>query len=142
MPRFNIESGFKTNEIRSRLMSKIKGTETGSEVSFRKALWHSGIRYRKNYKFLPGKPDIFIKKYGLVIFIDGEFWHGYKWDKKKKKIKSNRKFWIPKIDRNIQRDKENKIALKKLGLRVIRFWDSEIKKDVDKCVKKVLSKLS
>lgn len=141
VPRFNLESGFETNVMRSQLMSKIRGIETESEVTFRKALWHSGIRYRKNYKLLPGKPDIYIKKYNLVIFIDGEFWHGYKWEEKKKKLKSNRKFWIPKIERNMQRDKENNIALKKLGLRVIRFWESEIKKDIEKCIDKVLAKI-
>ena len=68
-------------------MSKIKGKDSKPEVKFRKALWHLGYRYRKNYKKLIGKPDIVFQKYKTVIFIDGEFWHGYKWNEKKENIK-------------------------------------------------------
>ena len=73
---------------------------------------------------------IVINKNKVIVFVDGEFWHGYNWEVKKKKIKTNRKFWIPKIERNMQRDKENSIALKKLGFKVLRFWEHEIVKDL------------
>ena len=141
VPRFEVDKGFQTTPERSRQMSRIKGVETKPEIALRKAIWAKGIRFRKNYKLLPGKPDIYLPKYGIVIFVDGEFWHGYDWSEKKKKIKSNRKFWIPKIERNIQRDEENNLKLKELGYVVIRFWEHEIKKNLDKCVKRVFSKL-
>lgn len=137
VPRFSEANGFYTTEQRSRAMSKIKGLNTKPEVILRKALWNLGIRYRLNVKNLPGKPDILMKKYKLVIFVDGEFWHGYNWEDKKKKIKTNSSFWIPKIERNIQRDKENEEELIELGFRVIRFWEHEIKKKLQDCLDKV-----
>jgi DNA mismatch endonuclease (patch repair protein) len=100
----------------------------------RKALWHLGYRYRKNVKKIPGKPDIVFAKYKLAIFIDGEFWHGYNWSEKRSKIKSNRNFWIPKIERNIQRDRQVNEQLENAGWSVIRFWETQVKKDLEFCV--------
>ncbi|MEZ4976300.1 MAG: very short patch repair endonuclease [Flavobacteriaceae bacterium] len=138
VPRFNEASGFYTTKKRSKIMSKIRGKNSKPEVLFRKALWAKGIRYRINTKKLPGKPDISIMKYKLAIFIDGEFWHGYDWDKRKVQIKSNRKFWIPKIERNLQRDKEVNRKLQEMGYTVFRFWANEIKTDLKKCIDDVL----
>src|SRR5688572_21355404 len=101
VPQFQEDAGFYTTTLRSMLMSRIRGKETDPEVRLRKALWAIGIRYRKNVAKLPGKPDIVINKSKLVIFIDGEFWHGFNWSIKKKKIKANRKYWIAKIERNM-----------------------------------------
>jgi len=137
VPRFKKELGFETTVSRSRLMSKIHSVNTTPELHFRKKLWALGLRYRVNSKNLPGKPDIVIKKFKAIIFIDGEFWHGYNWEEKKERIKSNRKFWIPKIERNMQRDIENNIILKKMGFKVFRFWENEIKKNTLGCVRKV-----
>ncbi len=134
VPRFKDVEGFYTTKERSELMSKIKGKNTKPELLFRKELWRRGIRYRVDYKKLPGKPDIVSKKYKLVIFIDGEFWHGYKWQEKKGKIKSNRGFWIPKIERNMQRDRQNNAELKEMGYRVFRFWEHEINKNLNECL--------
>jgi len=120
VPRFNEASGFYTTKKRSGIMSKIKGKNTKPELIFRKALWQKGIRYRLKSS-LPGKPDISIKKHKLVIFIDGEFWHGYNWNERKQTIKNNRRFWIPKIERNMQRDAEVNQTLKDLGFTVFRF---------------------
>jgi len=120
-------------------MQKIKGVNTKPELLFRKALWAKGFRYRVNKTGLPGKPDIVLKSRRLIIFIDGEFWHGYKWHEKKPKIKANRGYWIPKIERNMQRDRENNQKLKELGYTVLRFWEHEIKKDLNSCIDKVLS---
>lgn len=72
-----------TPEQRSRTMSHIKSTDTKIEIALRKALWHKGYRYRKNYKALPGSPDIAITKYKIAIFCDSEFFHGYNWEIKK-----------------------------------------------------------
>ncbi|MCB0461300.1 MAG: very short patch repair endonuclease [Flavobacteriaceae bacterium] len=138
VPRFNEASGFYTTKKRSKIMSKIRGKNTKPELLFRKALWAKGVRYRVNSKQLPGKPDISIKKYKLAIFIDGEFWHGYNWDEKRNTIKSNRGFWTPKIERNMQRDKEVNQQLHDLGFTVFRFWETEIKTDLDKCINDVL----
>jgi DNA mismatch endonuclease (patch repair protein) len=142
VPRFEEGLGFSTTEQRSMLMSKIKSKDTKPEVLFRKALWKLGFRYKKHDKKFPGNPDIILIKYKLIIFIDGEFWHGYNWVEKKNKIKTNRDFWIPKIERNMQRDLENKIKLENLGFTVFRFWEHQIKKDIDYCISLIKGHIS
>lgn len=141
VPRFNEESGFYTTPERSKIMGKIRGKNTKPELAFRKALWQEGYRYRIDYKKLIGKPDIALKKYKTVIFIDGEFWHGHNWKERKHKIKTNREFWIPKIERNIQRDEEVNLALDEMGYKVFRFWETEVKKNLDDCLSLVLDHL-
>ncbi|MFS4466333.1 very short patch repair endonuclease [Maribacter sp. 2210JD10-5] len=141
VPRFNEESGFYTTPQRSKIMSKIRGKNTKPELAFRKALYAAGYRYRVDYKKLIGKPDIALKKYKTVIFIDGEYWHGYQWAARKPKIKTNRDFWIAKIERNMQRDQEVNAELKRLGYTVFRFWESEIKKNLDSCLQEVIAHL-
>lgn len=126
--------GFITTKKRSDLMRKIKSNNTSPEIKLRKALWAQGIRYRIKNESIPGKPDIAIKKYKLAIFVDGEFWHGYNWSEKKTRIKSNRDYWIKKIEGNIQRDKRVNMVLKENGWTVLRYWQNEIKKDLDRCI--------
>ena len=138
VPRFTEANGFYTSAKRSRMMSKIRGKNTRPEMLLRKALWHAGLRYRLHKKSLPGKPDIAIQKWKIAIFVDGEFWHGYQWEKKKKKIKSNRAFWIPKIERNMQRDRENNLKLQSMGFHVLRFWETEVRKELGTCLKRIL----
>lgn len=123
-------------------MSKIKSQNTKPEQKLRKILWALGLRYRLNVRSLPGTPDILLRKYMLVIFIDGEFWHGYNWEEKRNKIKSNREFWIPKIERNIQRDQEINQQLSQLGFKVIRFWGQQINNDLNGCLQTILDFLS
>ena len=142
VPRFSETNGFYTTKKRSELMGKIRSQNTKPEQKFRKVLWVLGLRYRLNVESLPGKPDIVLRKYRLIIFIDGEFWHGYKWNEKKDKIKSNRDFWIPKIERNIQRDLEINQELSKLDYKVIRFWDHQINKDFNWCFQMILDYIS
>lgn len=103
-------------------MSKIRRKNTKPEFRLRKALHGTGVRFRVDSRALPGRPDISNISKKLTVFVDGEFWHGYNWEDKKKKIKSNRGFWIPKIERNIQRDEEVNIKLQKMGLKIFRFW--------------------
>lgn len=141
VPRFNEESGFYTTPERSKIMGKIRGKNTKPELAFRKALYSAGYRYRIDYKKLMGKPDIALRKYKTVIFIDGEYWHGRHWEERKPKIKTNREFWIAKIERNIQRDHEVNAELKRLGYTVFRFWESEIKKELESCLQKVIGHL-
>lgn len=128
-----------TSEQRHRNMSAVKSKDSKIEVVLRKALWNEGIRYRKNYKGLIGKPDIVITKHKIVIFCDSEFWHGYNWDKKKNEIKSNQRFWYNKIENNIKRDKYVSEELQKQGWIVLRFWGNQILKDTNKCVEIIKS---
>ncbi|SHK69095.1 very short patch repair endonuclease [Epilithonimonas mollis] len=130
---------FNTTEERSKLMSKIKGKDTQPEILLRKALWLSGMRYRINVSKLPGKPDIVMRKHKLAIFVDGGFWHGYNWEEKKLRIKSNADYWIKKIERNMQRDIENTIALQEMGYTVLRFWDNQIRNDLQGCISQIRS---
>lgn len=134
VPRFSEAEGFYTTEKKSKQMAKIKSTNTKPELMFRKELYSKGIRYRVNVKKLPGSPDIANVSKKLAVFIDGEFWHGHNWEVKKNKIKSNRGFWIPKIERNMQRDRENIVMLEEMGFKVFRFWETQVKKDLTKCV--------
>lgn len=133
---------FITTEERSQTMSKIKSTNTKPEIKLRKALWILGYRYRKNYKQVPGKPDLAFTKQKIAIFIDGEFWHGYDWENKKKKISRNRNYWIPKIEKNIKRDNFVSVELKKLGWTVLRFWSKDINTNLDKCVSTIYKQLN
>ena len=126
-----------TPETRKR-MSKVKLKNGVAEQLLAKELWARGVRYRKNYKRLPGSPDIAITKYKMAIFIDGEFWHGYDWENKKHKIKSNKEYWIEKIEENIARDKRNDDLLMQQGWVFIHFWEKEVKKDVSACADLVM----
>lgn len=128
-----------TPEQRRRNMQAIKSKDTTIELALRKALWGKGIRYRKNCKTLIGKPDIAITKYKIAVFCDSEYWHGFDWENRNQKIKSNREYWIPKIERNMARDQEVNAALEREGWTVIRFWERQIRKELNSCVDEVLS---
>lgn len=130
VPRFEEKAGFYTSAKRSRLMSKIKGKNSKPELILRKALWAKNIRFRLHDKSLPGTPDIVIKKYKLAIFVDGEFWHGFDWKNNRNRIKSNRLFWIPKIERNMQKDVRTNRALGDMNYTVFRFWSQDIIKNL------------
>lgn len=128
-----------TKEQRHKNMSHIKSKDTSIEVKLRKALWSRGYRYRKNYNELPGKPDIAIVKYRIAIFCDSEFFHGKDWEILKSRLQKgdNAEYWLPKIQRNRERDDEVNKKLLFLGWTVIRFWGNDIMKNVDECVKVV-----
>ncbi|MCR9099610.1 MAG: very short patch repair endonuclease [bacterium] len=134
VPRFEEAQTHYISEQRSRTMSRIRSKDTKAEVRLRKALWARGYRYRKNVKSLPGSPDIAIKKYKVAVFIDGEFWHGYNWEEKQHAIKRNRAYWIPKIERNMERDRENTRKLQEKGWLVLRFWEQRLKKEFNICL--------
>ena len=131
-----------TPEQRRKNMQAIKSKDTSIELALRHALWHCGIRYRKNFKGLPGKPDIVIIKYRIAIFCDSDYWHGYDWENRHRRIKSNREYWIPKIERNMQRDKEVTAQLQEAGWTVLRFWEWQIKKHLDECVDVVIKTIN
>ncbi|MCI6237954.1 MAG: very short patch repair endonuclease [Lachnospiraceae bacterium] len=125
-----------TEEQRHRTMQNVHSKDTSIEVKLRKALWHKGYRYQKNYRKLPGSPDIVLTKYHIVVFCDGEFFHGKNWEVLKPRIARghNGEYWVQKIERNIDRDKENDQALLARGWTVIRFWGKDILKDTDTCI--------
>lgn len=126
-----------TPEQRRKNMQNIRSSNTKIEVLLRKALWHKGYRYRKNYKKLPGKPDIAFTKYKIAVFCDGEFFHGKDWEVLKPRLEksNNSEFWISKISRNRERDDEVNKQLLFQGWTVIRFWGEDIKKNLDECVR-------
>ena len=103
------------SEQRHRNMQRIKASGTGIKKALQTELWHRGIRYRKNVKQVIGKPDIYFIGKKVAVFCDSEFWHGYDWENTNQRIKSHRVFWIPKIERNIQRDKEVNAKLEAEG---------------------------
>jgi DNA mismatch endonuclease (patch repair protein) len=129
-----------TKEQRHKCMHNIKSKDSKIEVSLRKALWAKGYRYRKNYVALPGKPDIALTKYKIAVFCDSEFFHGKDWDESllpQIQRGSNSEFWIKKISRNMQRDREVNAKLEEQGWIVLRFWGKDISKDVTKCVETI-----
>ena len=123
----------KTPEQISYNMRQVKNKDSAIEIALRKELWKRGIRYRKNVSKVFGKPDLAFIGKKVAVFCDSEFWHGYDWENKQKEIKSRREFWIPKIERNMARDREVNKRLESEGWVVLRFWGKEIKKDVSTC---------
>ena len=128
--------------ITHKIMSSIPSKGTKPEIMLRKALWRENLRYRVNYKKLPGKPDIVFTKYKVVIFCDGDFWHGHNWAVRGMKsldeeLEGYSEYWIKKILRNVARDQENEYELRALGWTVLRIWESDIKRDLSGCVQTV-----
>lgn len=123
----------------SKNMRRIRSKDTSIELLLRKALWHKGYRYRKNYKALPGSPDIVLTKYKIAIFCDSEFFHGKDWEILKLRLEkgNNPEFWIKKIERNRNRDYENDKKLLFLGYTVIHFWGQDITKHTEECLQAI-----
>lgn len=122
-----------TPEQRRRNMQAVKNKDSKIELALRRELWKRGLRYRKNSTKIYGKPDIVFIGKKVAVFCDSEFWHGYDWDNRKNDFKSKQDFWIPKIERNMQRDIEVTDKLTSSGWVVLRFWGKDIKNDLSKC---------
>ena len=127
-----------TNENVKKSMQGNTKKDTSIEVIFRKALWHRNVRFRKNCKHILGTPDIAIKKYRLIVFLDGDFWHGRYYHG----VRNHKKFWDEKIKRNRERDLEYTIRLRDEGWIVLRFWEREIRNDLDRCVDTVVETIN
>lgn len=123
-------------------MASVKSKNTKAELVLRLALWHRGIRYRKNWRKLPGTPDIVITKNKIAIFVDGDFWHarGHQ-NNPGEEVASNKDFWRKKLARNVERDKEVNDQLTQDGWLVLRFWESDIKKNIDGVVDEIMKYL-
>lgn len=132
--------------ITSKIMSAIPSKDTTPELILRKALWKKNLRYRVNYKKLTGKPDIVFTKYHVAVFCDGDFWHGHNWairglSSLAEELAGYSDFWKEKIIRNMRRDQEVNQALAADGWTVIRIWESDIRGNLDGCVKKIIETL-
>lgn len=130
-----------TPAIRKR-MSKVKLKKGKAETILAKRFWNLGHRYRRNYKKLPGSPDIVFTKFHIAIFVDGEFWHGKDWAARKEKLVHNREYWIEKIEENIARDRRVDRELLQMGWAPVRFWEKDVLKDPDACVWAVIDLMS
>jgi DNA mismatch endonuclease (patch repair protein) len=120
-----------SSEKASRALAKIKGADTKGEQLLRSTLWKLGFRFRKNVRNLPGKPDIVFPSERIIVFCDGDFWHGRNWKKDKKRLKAgpNSPYWVAKIQANINRDKRYNRELRALGWTVLRYWESDVRAD-------------
>lgn len=127
----------KTKEQITYNMQRVKNKGSKIETMLQLELWHRGLRYRKNVKTITGKPDIAFVGKKIAVFCDSEFWHGYDWEHRKNDFKSNTEFWIPKIERNMERDKEVNNALISEGWIVLRYWGNDIKKKLIECADEI-----
>jgi len=123
-----------TKEQRKYCMSQVKGKDTGLEKAVRSKLHKRGLRFRKHMGKLPGKPDIVFVKAKVVVFLDGDFWHGYRFPQWERKLA---KFWRKKISETRKRDQRNFAKLRRMGWQVVRIWEHSIEKDLDGVVKKI-----
>lgn len=127
----------RTPEQITKNMKACKNKGSKIETMLMKELWARGLRYRKNVTSIYGKPDIAFIGKKVAVFCDSEFWHGYNWEECKKNFKSHQEFWIPKIERNMQRDIEVTEHLQADGWTVLRFWGNDIKKHLTECADKI-----
>ena len=128
---------FHTTPEISQRMSRVHLKRGKAETMLAKALWHAGFRYRLNDKRLPGSPDIVLGRYRIAVFVDGEFWHGFDWERRKERLKSNRAYWLEKIQENIDRDRRNDQLLREKEWLPLHFWEKEVLKDLEGCVQTV-----
>jgi len=126
-------------------MRKVRASDTTPEMKFRKALWAEGLRYKPNSAKLPGKPDVVLAAHKTVIFIDGDFWHGGQWRRRKLAAledqfqqTTSKDYWLKKIRRNMRRDCAVTAELMSQGWTVVRFWESDIRSDLERCVETTL----
>ncbi len=133
-------------EVTHKIMSSIPQKDTEPEILLRKALWKKGLRFRKNYTKLPGRPDIVFTKKKIIVFCDGDYWHGHNWairgmNSLEEELEKYTPYWKNKILSNIERDKRNTLSLQSMGYTVIRFWESDIRNDIDHCVQIVCNEV-
>jgi DNA mismatch endonuclease (patch repair protein) len=128
----------KPKENKKSAIGRVPGFGTQIELVLGSALWAAGVRYRKQYRKIPGRPDFVVPKAKLAIFCDSSFWHGRGWPASSAQFRTNREFWLPKIERNIRRDEEVNGLLAALGWTTLRFWDDEILERTNECVTRVL----
>ena len=130
-------------EVRSYNMSQIKGKDTKPEIIVRKFLHSKGFRFRLHDKKLPGKPDIVLRKHKTIVLIHGCFWHGHQGCKYYVVPKTRKEWWLAKINRNREKDRESKKTLQKNGWNIITIWECELKKEKrQKTFERLIEKLN
>lgn len=125
-----------TPEQRSYCMFRVKGKDTGIETSVRSELHRRGFRFRKHVKDLPGKPDVVFTRAKVAVFIDGDFWHGYRFPAWERKVSD---FWKKKISKNRERDTKNHRKLRDMGWTVIRMWQHDLERDFECSIERIVS---
>lgn len=128
--------------VTSKIMARVGQKDGKAELLLRHALYHRGIRYRKNYKRLPGSPDVAIPWARVAVFVDGDFWHGNMWRLRglhdlAALFPTNTEFWVAKVTRNMARDQKDTDELRRMGWKVLRYWESEILRDTDRIAAEV-----
>lgn len=137
--------GRRPEAVVSEVMRRVRARDTSPEKALRKALWARGLRYRLHCKRLPGNPDIVLSSRRVAVFVDGDFWHGNQWKLRgfpsleaQFEGSTSAGYWVPKIRRNMERDAVTDKCLGEMGWRVIRCWESDIRKDINSCVQRVV----
>lgn len=141
----NFEKHYKSSsEKASKALSKIKASETKGEKLLRSTLWRLGLRFRKNVRQLPGKPDVVFTREKVAVFCDGDFWHGRNWRKDKGRLQRgpNAPYWVAKIAANRERDKRYNKELRRAGWSVLRFWESDVCADSARVALEVAKEVS
>ena len=129
-----------TKEQRRKAMSRNRAKDTRPEVRLRKALYHQRLRYLKNYRNLPGTPDIALTRQKIAIFVDGDFWHARGHETHPgEQVTTNKEYWVKHLSRNVERDREVTDTLTEQGWLVLRFWESDIKRNLEACVNTILA---
>ncbi|HET8798560.1 MAG TPA: very short patch repair endonuclease [Thermoanaerobaculia bacterium] len=129
MPKVPRYSQFRpASEAASVAKRRNRSRDTRAEMLLRRELWRRGLRYRLHDGSLPGKPDIVFRRARVAVFVDGDFWHGRNWEERRTKLQhgANAAYWIPKIEANIARDRFTTAALKRLGWKVARLWETDV----------------
>lgn len=126
--------------ITSKIMASIKSTDTKPEMLLRRALWNRNYRYQVHYKKIPGRPDIALTKAKIAIFCDGDFWHGNNWKLRglssfEEELNQYDDYWKRKLLDNVERDERNNLLLTEEGWLVLRFWASDIQRDLPNCIR-------
>lgn len=129
-------------EVTSKIMAAVRSKDTEPEKLLRRALFRRGLRFRVHDKRLPGRPDIVFPRQRVAVFVDGDFWHGSGWKERgfpsmEAQFRERADFWVPKIRANVRRDRTVNAALDALGWTVIRLWESDVRRALNKCVRRV-----
>lgn len=132
-----------SSALASRTKSRNRSKNTAAELQLRQTLWRRGLRYRLHAANLPGKPDLVFPRQRVVVFCDGDFWHGRDWDKRRAKLQcgANSAYWVAKIQSNVERDCKVGAELESAGWRVVRLWETDIKRDPSEAADRVCSAL-
>ena len=122
-------------EKRSAVMARIKGRDTGPELAIAMALAAKGLGWEGHVRDLPGRPDFVFREAKVAVFVEGDFWHGWRFPQWRDKLSEK---WEAKIDGNRRRDAKNHGKLRRMGWKVVRLWEHQVDADIDACAGRVV----